>query len=193
MGWTTEYRPQGSSHLDWFAMKYDGPQGKVIDAATLGSTCYMAYRFQDDAGEEHVSAMVALIRWHTGQDLNFSYKLIEETMGPGERRCPERILKQLTPLEDMDLHPRGMKWAKEWRKDCQNRLDRKRLRGKVSRGDHVCFRYPIRFTDGIEAERFEWIRGNSFYRLQRSEGAWRREGLVSIRSWRDRDWARVNA
>ena len=191
MGWTSEHRDKGTSNKDWFAMQLDHAGGKVLDAATVGNTCYIAYQVTDDDGSQYTTAIVALTQWRPHDAYNFSAKVIDESMGPGEHRCPERILNQLSPLNEIPFSGKSLEWATAWRVACRARLVQKKMRGSVSSGDHVLFKNSIRFSDGHEAERFEWIRGNGFYRLQRVSGNWQREARVGIRSWRELDWAKA--
>jgi hypothetical protein len=54
---------------------------------------------------------------------------MDETMGPCESSCPERILKLLTPT-DSD-------YAKEWRARCQKNIDWRKTRPKIVEGSTI--------------------------------------------------------
>ena len=49
---------------------------------------------------------------------NFSYKIISEDMGPCEDKCPESILKRLSPTDSP--------WANEWRERCWENVKKKK-------------------------------------------------------------------
>ena len=191
MGWTFQQRSKGTSNKDWFAELLDGTDGKVVDTATVGGTCYIAYRTHNEAGHEITYALVALTQWRPHDAYNFGYKLMDESMGPGGEHCPERILALLSPLEEMDLGEKGMEWATDWRQACMEYHRLRKLRGSVSCGDQVLFSEPIRFSDGVSAERFEWMKGSGFYRMNRIGGEWVRGAQVRIRNWRQLEWAKA--
>ena len=190
MGWTSEHRDKGTSNKDWFAAKLDGPQNKVLDAATVGGTCYIALRVNEEDAS-YVTALVILTQWNPHDYYNFSYKIMGESMGPRGASCPQRILDQLSPLDEIPFSEQGREWAEDWRKACVDRLADKKARGSVSAGDKILFSEAIRFTDGVEAQCFEWVRGNGFYRLTRRDGAYQRGARVGIRNWRELEWAKL--
>lgn len=55
---------------------------------------------------------------------NFAYKLVDETMGPAQRNCPESILKLLSPIDN--------EWALEWRKNCWENVRKEKDKRKLS-------------------------------------------------------------
>lgn len=59
------------------------------------------------------SVMGAVVLYYFRRE-SFGYELVtrfeDETCGPVVRRCPNRILKQLSPTDKQ--------WALEWREDC---------------------------------------------------------------------------
>lgn len=55
---------------------------------------------------------------------NFAYKLVDETMGPAQRNCPESILKLLSPIDN--------EWALEWRKNCWENVRKEKEKRKLS-------------------------------------------------------------
>lgn len=191
MGWTFQQRSKGTSNKDWFSELLDGADGNVVDTATVGGTCYIAYRARNEAGDEITYALVALTQWRPYDAYNFGYKLMDESMGPGEDRCPERILALLSPLGEMNLGEKGIEWASNWRESCMEYHRLRKLRGSVSCGEQVLFSEPIRFSDGVSAERFEWVKGSGFYRMSRIGGEWVRGAQVRIRNWRQMDWAKA--
>ncbi|RNJ62822.1 MAG: hypothetical protein EDM03_09295 [Porphyrobacter sp. IPPAS B-1204] len=93
-----------------------------------------------------VFAAVVLVRWnpHASDGYVFAYKDLDETAGPFECECPERILRLLDPT---DNHA-GL----VWRRRCIRNL----LRGSRKLEDGMQIRLPskIRFTDGYEGDEF---------------------------------------
>lgn len=190
MGWVSENRPKGFSNQDWFADKFDYPRSRVVDAATVNGVCYIALEEQY-AGEEYVCCIVAMTRWSPHDYYNFSYKMIDETTGPADTLCPQRILDLLSPLEKTPWNETEQRLAGQWRQACQARLDSKKRRGSVSQGDRILLAEPLRFSDGQKAQAFEWIRGNTFFRLTRTASGYTPDGKVGIRDWREREWAKL--
>ena len=192
MGWTSTHRDKGSSNRDWFASQFDGDNGRVLDAATVGGVCYIAYYCVPETGAPYTTALVCLTRWSPKDQFNFSYKDISEDMGPVYYACPQRILDQLSPLEDMLLSDTGAEWASSWRQACQDYQAQRQARGSVSCGQRIRFSEPMRFSDGCEADTFEWIKGNTFQRMMiRPDGSMHPGSQVRIRGWRDRSWSRI--
>lgn len=94
MGWTTDYSQPSSAH-EYFRDLLDRERYTILDSATVWLSEFYAATRNTATGE--VSAFVAMIRW--GRN-SFSYKDMDEGMGPVIDRCPERILDLLTPLPD---------------------------------------------------------------------------------------------
>jgi len=192
MGWTSHQRYKGISNRDWFADLLDSPHGRVQDTATVAGTCYIAYRVEGPGEEPYTTALIVLTRWSPHDYYNFSYKIIDEEMGPAENRCPERILEQLSPPEQISQESYAQEQMNLWRSSCQNYHAKRKSRGSISRGNQILFRHPIRFSDGTKAERFEWKHGNTFYLMGFQDGVWNRTATVRIRDWRDREWAKLS-
>jgi len=131
MGWTGLHRERGTSDLDFFRQEYNDPDNhKVLDAARNGTTVYLAYQ----SGEE-VVGIVVLTQVSRDPYYNFYYKDMDETMGPYEAKCPERILDQLTPTTDEN--------ALRWREDCRAYHVERKARPKTRKGDVLVFAQPL--------------------------------------------------
>ena len=173
MGWTTTYKPSYITTREFLVDRFtdDGEKHcwKVLDVAIKNRrTAYMAIeRTSKQTGQRIVFAVVCLLQyWPKASYENFGFKDMDESMGPCERDCPERILKLLTPTDS--------KFAQQWREACwENIRRRKAIRG-LKVGDLVEFEEPVLFTDG---SRRSWgvvtrstansITINSFYRVKR--------------------------
>lgn len=96
---------------------------EVLKSSMVGSTYYAAIKqtkFATEAEPEltRVFAMVCLTSVDTKEYFNFSYKDMDETMGPFKYDCPKGILDLLTPTEN--------EYANEWRKQCYENLAKKK-------------------------------------------------------------------
>lgn len=65
---------------------------EVMKSAMVGSTYYAAVKCPDG----RVTASVILTRIDNNDYFNFSYKPMDESMGPNEIRCPQSILNILS-------------------------------------------------------------------------------------------------
>lgn len=136
MGWTYTYKPKGEPVLDFFIRQGvlrwgdDKPwECKVLDSALVRMRTFYAAveQVHRETGERRVWAAVILCN-HVPKDLNynFGYKDMDESVGPCEAECPERILKLLTETE--------YEYAKDWRQRCWDRIARKKSRPKIVKG-----------------------------------------------------------
>jgi hypothetical protein len=120
---------------------------RVLDSACVGNRVwYAATRVERSGQEPYVIALVCLVRWNPRdkEGLHFGYKDMEESMGPCEAECPDRILRLLTPTTN--------EHALEWRRRCQHRLW---LRSrKIEDGMHIRLAQPLTFTDGHVGSEF---------------------------------------
>lgn len=165
MGWTFTHRERGTTDLDWFRRQF-GTGYELIDGMTVGRTFYGAVRDEDGK----VSAAVILINRNRGE-FNFGYKDMTEAMGPGEARCPERILDQLTPTDS--------EYANEWRARCREHNARQakvkvgtRIRLNTNHGEEVFevarlgknLFYPVHdgHTNTFALTRIPWWRSSNF-------------------------------
>lgn len=90
---------------------------RPIRSAMVGATYYAACRSEfTDGRPAEVWAAVALTdaRRNPRDGTEWGYKLMDETEGPAQDRCPASILKLLTPTK--------YEWAQEWRQRCRARL-----------------------------------------------------------------------
>ena len=81
---------------------YDGEirRSTVLATATVGNVIYAAIRNEEkETGRAYVFAAVVLFR-NSARD-GFGYKDMCESMGPVECDCPDRIMRLLSPVEDI--------------------------------------------------------------------------------------------
>lgn len=129
MGWTWTYKPKGVTATDFLlnssgTLKWgeDNPyRYTVLDTSIVNlRTFYAAVeQVHKETGERRVWAAVFLLGYvPKARYENFGWKDMDESMGPCEARCPERILDLLTETE--------YGHAKDWRARCRTyHADRK--------------------------------------------------------------------
>ena len=127
--------------------------GKGRALRVVASSClrnkvwYAAVTPSTDGIDEPTIAVVCLVSWNprAKDGYVFAYKDLDETMGPHEAECPERILAL---LGDTD-HPSAL----DWRRRCLDRLAR-RAAQPLEDGMHIRLAHAVRFTDGHEGTDF---------------------------------------
>ena len=126
-------------------------QGRAL--RVIASSClrnkvwYAAATPSTDGVDEPTIAIVCLVQWNprAKDGYVFAYKDLDETMGPHEAECPERILAL---LGDTD-HPSAL----DWRRRCLDRLAR-RAAQRLEDGMHIRLAHAVPFTDGHEGTDF---------------------------------------
>lgn len=164
MGWTSYHRDKGQTTADHLAGQLLGPDQRFVATGTDGGTFYAAVRNAD--GETW--GLVVLTQWSKGY-YNYTYKAMDEGMGPNESKAPARVLDALSPTTS--------EYATEWRERCRANLARKAARPKVREGDVVRFTMPLTFTNGAEHDTFTYRGGSLFV----ADGF-----RFTITKWRDR-------
>lgn len=176
MGWTYTQKRDGETVREFFEREFGGG-GTIIDCTVVKMrTAYIAYQ---PKGTDDVVAIVCLLDYRPNDWLNFGYKDMDETMGPYECECPERILKLLTPTDH--------EYALGWRERCWARIHERAEKPKLTDGCTVRFAQPIKFTDGRTLDTFKvekhgrtvrFLNGYTRYRL--SDWAEREYEVVSL-------------
>lgn len=160
MGWSFTQKPGGKTASEIVSDLYtwESPRwrSEVLDVAIKNlRTAYLAVRRTNkETGVSYVFAGICLLQYAPKSLYDFGYKGLDESAGPNESECPERILKFLTPLDDPAYPQGGTASAKEWRDRCWKNIQRKKDRPKLKEGMRV--RYPggIAFQDGTRHEEF---------------------------------------
>ena len=145
MGWISfsMHRPV----KEWFKDECLGVNFEALDIAIVKrNTLYAAIK---DKMTGKIFCAVYLLRWSRNNHYNFTYKPMDEFVGPCEYECPERIFKLLTPLNNK-LDPN--RWARKWRKRVQEyHKAREALKGNFM----FKLKEPIDFTNG---ETFQYFK-----------------------------------
>lgn len=155
MGWTYQVRPKGQSIKDFFAAKFawenEGTRQWLADCAVVSlRTAYCAVSQTDKrTGETLTNAVVCQLDFAPHDGFNQGYRDVEESMGPREDGCPERILGLLSPVEEIyGPGTDASRWASEWRERCRERIRRRKEKPRLKTGSYLVFDDPIRFANG---------------------------------------------
>lgn len=124
----------------------------VLGAARVANTVYIALKSTDKAtGQSYVFAAVILIS-NTQKD-GFGYKDMDESVGPCECACPDRIMRLLSPIADIP----NPGYAADWRaRVAAQKTAAAELRTKRKRlmpGAIITLQNEVRFRDGKTATR----------------------------------------
>lgn len=153
MGSTSTHKLAGLTVRDYFESYYTG--ASIIASGTrrdpdyvAGShdwpyEFYAAVRYDDDhpnAGE--VFGLVVLYSIAPSSFYNFTYKEVDETMGPGAVHAPRAVLEALTPTTH--------EYAAQWRARCWTNLELEEAKPRVRRGETIRIPRPLTFTGGLE-------------------------------------------
>jgi len=144
MGWTGTQTDRPSHEVVREEIEYGG--GYVVVARR--GRYYAVKRLAD--GE--VFGVVALTQ--RGEGMVYT-KLVDESMGPYEKDAPIQIL-------DLLSDPPVNEWAANWRAESRRRAEAKKAMPVVRKGDTVRLSKPIKFTNGLEADTFQFERDYTF-------------------------------
>jgi hypothetical protein len=156
MGWLYQYDPV-ENPVAYLTEKYNCDNERrtlqVLAAARVGSTVYMAIKSTDKASAaSYVFAAVILIS--NTQKHGFGYKDMDESMGPCQCDCPDRIMRLLTPISDLP----NPGYAADWRARVEARKNttrqQKQKRQSLRVGSTVTLPTPASFRGGFTASRF---------------------------------------
>jgi hypothetical protein len=127
---------------------------KVLDAAAVRGVIYAAIRNTDtESSRSHVFCGVFLFRNNARE--GFGYKAMDEAMGPCEVDCPDRIMRLLSPVEDIPSPGYTADWRARVAAAKASRASAKAWLGKLSPGDTVCLPAAAHFAKaGFSADRF---------------------------------------
>jgi len=188
MGWLYMKSLKGHSgprqYLDaQFTYERPDATSKVLLSALVGMRVYYAAveQVRKATGAREVWVLICLVRYnpHDPEGYIFGYKDMEESMGPYECDCPERILDLLTPTDRQH--------ALQWRERCRESVTVRRVKAKKPSpraGQMIVFDEPLSFTDGRSFDRLEVIANPRGHRtvLFRAPGSTSLYRIPSIKS-----------
>ncbi len=172
MGWTSLYKPEGQSMRDFFTHEFRSANHEIVDIASLLGATYIAMKYADG----HIGAVIVLTRHSPKEDYNFSFKTMDESMGPYETNCPDRILRLLSPTTD--------RYALQWRERCYEAIKRRSNVAKV--GDTIQFAESITFTDGHTDNTFK-VMGDG----RRTYFVASNHKMYRITNWKQKDYTLI--
>lgn len=145
MGWTSTHLYRGQSIKDYFETQFTC-ESKEVSYRVLDSslvrfhTWYAAIeKINHVSNEREVFAVVVLVNTSPRSEYNLHYKDMDETMGPGNCECPERILNLLTPTTN--------KYALQWRQECRKNTCKPK-KPPLKEGLYVLLDKPASFKGG---------------------------------------------
>ena len=162
MGWL--YQKQKLRHetpVQYFKRELTFSKGDVsatvLDAAAARGTVYAAVRNQDRrAGTDYVFCAVILFK-NTERD-GFVYKTMRESMGPCEVDCPDRIMRLLSPVEQIPNPSYTSDWRARVAAAKTKRKTTEDLVAQLKHGVTIKVGYELTFAQsGIRADTFRFL------------------------------------
>ena len=126
----------------------------VIAAAAVRGTIYAAIRNHDkQTGETYVFCAVILFK---NNERGFGHKAMDESMGPCEADCPDRIMRLLSPVADMPSPGEAAEWrARVAAVKTKRALGRATIE-KLSPGDVIRLPCPVKVRS-VSTDRFTLV------------------------------------
>ena len=143
---------------------YDGERRtqRVLGAARVGNTVYMAVKTTEKAtGSFYVFAAVILIS--NTRKHGFGCKDMDECMGPCECTCPDRIMRLLSPIEDIPNPSYAAEWRARVAAHKKAAAELRTKRASLRPGSIVTLEREVSFRDGTKATAFRmrFVRGKT--------------------------------
>jgi len=144
MGWSTLHKPKYQTTKEWFLSNWSGNNYEILDVACVGYT--ELYAAAKNKVTNEVVAITYMINHYPKSYYNFGYKDMDETVMPYMFNCPERIMKLLTPTDNVH--------SNDWRKNVYRILNN----AKILRKDCIVETFePINFTNGYSGNLFKKV------------------------------------
>lgn len=126
---------------------------RVLAATRVANTVYMAVRVTEKAtGKFYVLAAVILIS--NTRKHGFGYKDMDETMGPCECACPDRIMRLLSPIADIPSQGYAADWRARVAAHKQAAAELRTKRASLRPGSIITLEREVSFRDGTTAAAF---------------------------------------
>lgn len=127
----------------------------VIATATVRRTVYAAIRNHNkQTGAAYIFCAVILFK-NSDKD-GFGYKDLDESVGPCEVDCPDRIMRLLTPVADIPNPCYAADWRERVTAAKASRLALRQGATKLSKGDLIKLPYEVKVA-GISTDSFTLI------------------------------------
>lgn len=149
MGWDSTHKPSHVNTKDFLRknIEYENEdyvQKVLMDSLVELNEYYAAVeRIYKKSGSRVVYCHVTMIQFAPHSEYNFSKKDMDDSCGPVISKCPENVLRLLTPpTNDHSI---------DWRKRCWDRI---KSRFELKLGDRLHFKDAIKFQGGREIHDF---------------------------------------
>ena len=156
MGWLFKHDPIDNpvAYLtNQFTHDGESRASRVLGAARVANTVYMAVKVTEKAtGRSYVFAAVILIS-NTRKN-GFGYKDMDETMGPCACACPDRIMRLLSPVEDIPNPSYAAAWRARVATHKTANAEVRAKRKTLQPGSIVTLECAVTFRDGTTASTF---------------------------------------
>ena len=125
MGWTSYHATHYKNgkidrKAECDAMWNDDPNFEVLKSSMVGRIYYAAIK-----RNATVFGVVFITSTDAKDYFNFSYKDMDETVGPYRYDCPKSILDVLSPTDN--------EYAKEWRRKCYEKIEKQKSPNALSK------------------------------------------------------------
>lgn len=179
MGWTSQHASHYKGTIvdrkkecDSYFEGINEEHYKVLKSSMVGSVYYAAVKKLTEAKKDengqytytpvengNIFGVVILTSTDMKDYFNFSFKLIEEQLGPGYYDCPVGILDLLSETND--------EISLAWRKKCREKHERKKILKNLKVGAEIIVKnvFPkedICFVKEIVQGKEYWIKKGSF-------------------------------
>ena len=145
-------RRRCSSSQREFFHENDATKITVLAAAAVRGAIYAAIR-HEDKGVAEATFFCAVILFRNNKRDGFSYKAMDETMGPCKVDCPDRIMHLLSPVSEIPTPS----FAADWRQRVIPAKAQRTALASLTPGAHIKLRHPVSFRGGISADQFTLI------------------------------------
>lgn len=163
MGWLFQHdklshQTPAEYFMQHFTHDSEAASATVIATATTPGVVYAAIRnVNKQTGVSYVFCAVVLFK-NSDKD-GFGYKDMDEGMGPCEADCPDRIMRLLSPVENIPNPGYAADWRSRVATRKANRAKTRSLLTRLRVGDKVKLAHPAHFPkSGILTDEFQLIR-----------------------------------
>jgi len=172
MGWTTTHKPShigAKEYIEANCLTWESPTHdyRVLDGGVKNFRTYYGAVEKTDrsTGERQVFAVIFMLQFYKNDYHNFGYKDMDESAGPYQAECPERILKLLTPTTSQ--------YAQQWRDACWAKITAKKAKPAINVGTALTYggvNYVVNMVLGRRGYQVINPQGR-VYRLKKTQAA----------------------
>lgn len=158
----SDYKKSGESNLGFITRTSRYKAGAVFNSKTAGRE-YRVLKLQAGRGgvygllemtdkvRRHTSVLALIIMVESRRGIA-DYKALTELDGPNMANMPEKLLRELMPLDALYFSPEEVRRATEWRAKCQKALDN---RAALQPGVRFVTHEPVSFGDAGNHSEFQ--------------------------------------